>query len=190
MKCSYHPDRQAEAECVFCGKILCDECVIVEEHDKCCKDCLSDGRHPVGVRETILPALLLGAFFGFGFALFLGIGKNCLIYWLMIAVGMMAALYLKNSNDIRGKLSKRKAAFTGVLTSFFASVVMWGIRLFAAESYSSLWKTLTQHPLPPSSNEIVAESFGTDLAIYIAITTIFLAVFGAVGALVCNEIKW
>lgn len=186
MKCSYHPDRRAETECVFCGKILCDECVIMEEHDKCCKDCLSEGRHPIGVREMILPALLPGAFFGFCFALFLGIGGNCPIYWLMIAVGMMATLYLKNSNDIKGKLSKRKAAFTGVLTSFFASAVMWGTRLFAAESYSSLWETLAQHPIIENPTML----FTNHAEIYIALTTIFLAIFGALGALVCNEIKW
>ncbi len=37
MKCSNHPDREAVAACVYCGKLFCGECIIEVDGKTYCK---------------------------------------------------------------------------------------------------------------------------------------------------------
>ncbi len=44
MKCSYHPNQEAMAFCVTCGKPVCSECSILLQDNKMhCKQCLVNG---------------------------------------------------------------------------------------------------------------------------------------------------
>ena len=42
MECHNHPDREAVANCSFCGKAVCPECSVEIGGNIYCKDCLND----------------------------------------------------------------------------------------------------------------------------------------------------
>ena len=42
MECHNHPDREAVANCSFCGKAICPECSVEIGGSIYCKDCLND----------------------------------------------------------------------------------------------------------------------------------------------------
>ena len=42
MECHNHPDREAVANCSFCGKAICPECSVEIGGNVYCKDCLND----------------------------------------------------------------------------------------------------------------------------------------------------
>ena len=44
MKCNYHPEQEASALCVSCGKPVCSECSILLKDNKMhCKQCIFNG---------------------------------------------------------------------------------------------------------------------------------------------------
>lgn len=42
MNCENHEEREATGSCVECGKLFCDDCIILVDNKRYCKDCVSD----------------------------------------------------------------------------------------------------------------------------------------------------
>ena len=42
MECHNHPDREAVANCAFCGKAVCPECSMEIGGNIYCKDCINE----------------------------------------------------------------------------------------------------------------------------------------------------
>jgi len=57
MKCAYHPDREAVATCVVCGKHICDYCVAVMYGKKYCPHCFPMHPMPEPVDEDTARAI-------------------------------------------------------------------------------------------------------------------------------------
>jgi len=57
MKCAYHPDREAVATCVVCGKHICDYCVAVMYGKKYCPHCFPMHPMPEPMDEDTARAL-------------------------------------------------------------------------------------------------------------------------------------
>jgi|GEM_PF-3844876 len=73
MNCSYHPEHEASAFCVSCGKPICSECSLILPDKKMhCKHCLLSGNASIYKKSSwawwLLPTL--GGIFG-GFIAFI-----------------------------------------------------------------------------------------------------------------------
>jgi phage shock protein C len=59
MNCKYHPDREAQAGCVGCGELVCQECDVLVGGRHFCRKCLAgaaDSRPPVHPAAPVGPA--------------------------------------------------------------------------------------------------------------------------------------
>lgn len=190
MNCYYHPERNAVAQCVICGKNLCTDCVINKEGQNYCRECLGITETSVDFGKLIVPALGCGALAGiFSIAPIISV-LNC-VFCLWIVLGGAFAVYLaKRFNNIKGKISTGKAAFAGGLTGLVASIFMT-IYLLMGENLEIAIKEAMQQPQFQEALQdtgMEAEAFTGVLSVLVILMfMVGFALFGALGGIISNE---
>jgi hypothetical protein len=66
MNCSNHPNKEAKAICVSCGKLFCSDCLIVVDRKNYCKNCLKDKMEQKTSSIPYQQQQQSNDFFGFG----------------------------------------------------------------------------------------------------------------------------
>jgi hypothetical protein len=104
MECANHPNKEAQAICVNCGKPCCSDCLIVVNRKNYCKNCL---KHKVEQKTSDFPhqkqpQQSKSFFASNNWDTNAKIGKNALIMFLVSIFLMILGNYLKVS------------AFTGI----------------------------------------------------------------------------
>lgn len=179
MKCFYHAERDAVAQCAVCEKNLCSMCVIEREEKKYCKNCIKNMKYPVKIKNIAISSLICGVAAG-ALSAFPGTNMCNLACCLWIVVlGALAVYIAKKINSIEGKIPVEKAALTGALTGFVASLVMWGIlqiETFGIVSESILLLYMLMSPIDPM------------VIFNVGVRTGLFALFGALGGIISNEV--
>ncbi|KYK31470.1 MAG: hypothetical protein HXS48_00610 [Theionarchaea archaeon] len=191
MNCYYHPDRSAVAQCVTCGKNLCSECIVTKEEQPYCRDCLK-GEFDVEIREIVFPALICGVIGGFLSAAPVISILNCIFCMWIVIAGALAVYLVKSTNKIKGKIRTGKAALTGIITGFVASIVMWLASLAQIGGFSSI---LREAMMDPGYQQALRDAgAGADMVaalvimILVVASFVLFAFFGALGGIISNEV--
>jgi hypothetical protein len=184
MKCFYHPEKDAVAQCVICGKSLCNECVFVRSEKNYCKDCIPEmekTEDSLGISKIVVPVLICGIVAGFLSVFPLITIFTCEIC-LWVVVGGAAAVYLaKKMYDIEGKIQVKMAALTGGLTGIVASLFMWIIFHLGTFGFASELVLLL--------STLLAPFFDPMLLFNVVIRTVLFLIFGGLGGIISNELK-
>ena len=187
MNCYYHPDREAAAQCVICGKYLCSECNIIKEGKSYCKECLRVSESQVSWDKILIPGIISGCVAGvLSFAVW-DTPFNCLCCLWIVLGGALAVFLLKRLNKITGKIGTGMAAVTGGLAGIVAGIiisVVVDLRFFVEEAM----KTPDVQEMLRESGVTAEELAGITLAMFVVVIVIGFALFSALGGIIANEV--
>ena len=183
MTCYYHPDKESVAKCVSCSKNLCNECITVREKRNYCKDCLEKGEYPIGAIGMVFPVLVCGVVAGVLSAVPIIGMANCFFCLLTILAGGAAVCITKNANKVKGKISTRKAALTGGLTGFVASVIMWAVVWVGMRWVGFSLENVQKDIMSALTYDILTPI----LVVMVTATVILFTLFGGLGGIIANE---
>jgi hypothetical protein len=189
MNCYYHPERNAVAQCVVCGKNLCTDCAIIREGQNYCRECLGMTPGQVGIAKLIVPALGCGALAGILTIAPVSALRCACCLWIVLGGGL--AVYLvKRFNNIKGKISTGMAALTGGLTGFIASLFMTGSLLLGGDFGAAMEEAMQQPEVQEALQD--AGMTGEEITgiVVLFVILIFIAgfvLFGVLGGIISNE---
>lgn len=188
MYCYYHSDRPSVAQCVICGKDLCNDCNIVKEGQSYCRDCLGTGETSVELGKMILPALGCGALGG---VLSLVPGIDCLCCLWVILAGGLAVFFLKRKYGIKGKITTGSAILTGGLAGFVASIISLLPVVFQRDELESVYQDMLATPeIEEAFRElgITAADIGVFVVFAAVISVVLFTALGGLGGIISNEV--
>jgi small-conductance mechanosensitive channel len=146
----------------------------------------------IPIQETLFPAFLCGIVAGILSAVPIIELSECFFCFWAVGAGALAVFVLKRTKKIEEKIRTFKAATTGAMADFIATIAMWLTSLAVAGSFSSaLWNVITGPGYQQAFRQTGTTSefaFLVAFVIMIVITGILLAVFGVIGGIIANEI--
>ncbi|MBU7015014.1 MAG: hypothetical protein HXS52_11510 [Theionarchaea archaeon] len=193
MNCYYHPDRTSVAQCFTCAKNLCSDCVVMKEGRTYCKECLGTGESSIEMQQILIPGLIGGVVGGIlSVAPVISILNCVLCLWIVVG-GALAVYIAKRWSNIKGKISTGKAALTGAISGCVAAIIIVVIQFFSVGDFRSL---LQEAAYTPEVRDALREAgitleeiAGTLIVLTVLIMVVVLALFGALGGIISNEIK-
>ncbi|MBU7040104.1 MAG: hypothetical protein HXS45_04795 [Theionarchaea archaeon] len=193
MNCYYHPDRISVAQCFTCGKNLCSDCVVMKEGRTYCKDCLGTGESSIEMQKILMPALIGGVVGGILSVAPVISVLNCVLCLWIVVGGALAVYLVKRWNAIEGKISTGKAALTGGISGCVAAFIIVVVQFLMVGDYRSFLDEAVYTPeLTEALTEagITLEEFAGALAVVVILVMfVLLALFGALGGIISNEVK-
>lgn len=149
------------------------------------------GEISVDTGKIFIPALACGVLAGLlSIAPIIG-ALNCVFCLWIVLGGGLAVYLLKRLNNIKGKISTGKAALTGGLTGFIASLISSAYLFLSTEEFDYAMNEAMRSPeVQEALREAGIEAGEITGIILVGVAIVYMilfSIFGGLGGVISNE---